>query len=48
MISAERMKSVRMAPDVICFSASSPDPATTVGPWASWPRIFPQTFSAPS
>ena len=49
MISADRMKSVRMAPAVICFSRSSP--------WAndgsaacsgSCPLTFSHSFSAPS
>ena len=47
MISAERMKSVRMAPAVICFSASSPTVAVGAA-WASCPGNQPQTFSAPS
>ena len=50
MISADRMKSVRIAPEVICFSASSPTVAVGAA-WASWPACpgnQPTTFSAPS
>ena len=47
MISAERMKSVRMAPAVIWRSASSPTVAVGAA-WLSCPEIRPHTFSAPS
>ncbi len=47
MISAERMKSVRIAPVTIVFSCSGPSSATGSA-WPSWPRIFSQIFSAPS
>ena len=47
MISAERMKSVRIAPVTIAFSCSGPS-STTGSAWPSWPRIFSQIFSAPS
>jgi hypothetical protein len=46
MISADRMKSVRTAPDTIVFSSGS---ACSTDAWASWwPLSLCQTFSAPS
>ncbi len=47
MISAERMKSVRMAPVTMKRSASSPEAAAGVS-CAGCPRSLPSTFSAPS
>ena len=51
MISADRMKSVRIADETTCFSwAAASAPATSAGSWAfaSCPEIFSQIFSAPS
>ena len=47
MISADRMKSVRMALLTIVFSWSSSTAAAGVS-CSSWPAIFSQIFSAPS
>ncbi len=48
MISAERMKSVRIAPATIAFSWSGPDCAAVAVSWPLCPLTFSQTFSAPS
>ena len=46
MISADRMKSVRTAPETIVFSSGS---ASSTAPCSSaWPLIRCQIFSAPS
>ncbi len=47
MISADRMKSVLMAPLVTVFSWSG-SPAATSSTACSWPATFSQIFSAPS
>ena len=47
MISADRMKSVRMAPLVTRFSWSG-SPSSTSSSACSWPPTFSQIFSAPS
>ena len=44
MISADRMKSVRMAPETTASSSTSP--ASASSSW--WPDTISQTFSAPS
>lgn len=47
MISAESTRSVRMAPEIITFSASGP--CSTAGRWVvSWWASLSQIFSAPS
>ncbi len=49
MISEDRMKSVRMAPDVMVPSASSPlMVAVASSASCPWPETFSQIFSAPS
>ena len=51
MISAERIRSVRTAPEIIRFSASGPISTLGAGrspTWSSWWEIRSQTFSAPS
>ena len=46
MISAERMKSVRTAPDTMVSSSGG---VSSSAPWASeWPLTLCHTFSAPS
>ena len=47
MISAERMRSVRIAPETIACSCSGPT-AATGSACPSWWESFSQTFSAPS
>ena len=51
MISADRMKSVRIAADTTCFSwAAASAAAVSSGSWAfaSCPENFSHSFSAPS
>ena len=49
MISAERMKSVLIAPAIVAFSCSGVNSACSASPPASWwPLTRSQTFSAPS
>ena len=48
MISAERMKSVRIAPATIFSSASPPWTAAVSSVSSWWPARLPQIFSAPS
>ena len=53
MISAERIRSVRMAPEMRVFSVSAGLPAATFSSasssWCPWPGPnFSQIFSAPS
>ena len=48
MISADRMKSVRMAPVVTVFSRSAGSSTTSSSSACSCPPNFSQIFSAPS